>query len=268
LTPIADSREQEQKQNTSVASRVDRGLTLVAGGGNRAAETALLPGESRGSASSPRMLEAEAVQRAPAFAGEHTLSELFPANPRDAGWTGFVLAQLGPGRPLLWVQERMAIREGGRVHAAGLGPLGPHLIHVEACDARSALWAMEEGLRCPSLSGVVGEIWGDPQALDFTATRRLAVAAERTGVACWLVRPGGHASLSGARERWRLASAPSVPHPFDPKAPGTPRWAAELFRSRLRAPGQWLVGDEPADLLPVAAAAGDRTLGGPVRRTG
>jgi protein ImuA len=131
---------------------------------------------------------------------------------------------------------------------------------------------MEEGLRCSALSGVVGEIWGDPQALDFTATRRLAVAAERHGVACWLIRPGGQPHLSGARERWRLASAPSLAHPFDPKAPGQPRWQAELFRSRRRARGTWLVGaggfDEPASLLPVVPAPGDRALGEPVRRTG
>lgn len=161
----------------------------------------------------------------------------------------------------------MAILEGGRVHAAGLGALGHQLIHVEAKDARAALWAMEEGLRCSGLSAVVGEIWGDPQVLDFTATRRLAVAAERTGVACWLVRPGGSAGLSGARERWRLASAPSLDHPFDPKAPGSPRWTAELFRSRRRAPGTWVVGDE-APLLPVAPAPVDRALGDPLRRTG
>jgi protein ImuA len=197
-----------------------------------------------------------------------TLSELLPASPRDASWTGFVLAHLSPGRPLLWVQERMAILEGGRVHAAGLGALARQLIHVETKDARAALWAMEEGLRCESLSGVIGEIWGDPQALDFTATRRLAVAAERHGVACWLIRPGGQPNLSGARERWRLASAPSEAHPFDPKAPGEPRWQAELFRSRQRAPGTWVVGGEPAPLLPVAPPPGDRALGEPVRHAG
>ena len=48
---------------------------------------------------------------------------------------------------------------------------------------------------------MIGELWGDPASLDFTATRRLAVAAERTGVDCWLVRLGGTANLSGARMR-------------------------------------------------------------------
>ena len=47
---------------------------------------------------------------------------------------------------MLWVQERMAILEGGRIYPPGLRL--PDLIHVEARDARAALWAMEEGLRC------------------------------------------------------------------------------------------------------------------------
>jgi protein ImuA len=195
-----------------------------------------------------------------------TLSELFAAEPGDAGAVGFLLPQLRPG-PLLWVQERMAILEGGRVHPAGLGPLAEGLIHVEARDARAALWAMEEGLRCSGLSAVVGELWGDPAALDFTATRRLAVAAERHGVAAFLIRLGGHANLSGARFRWRVGSAPSAVHPLDGKAPGAPRWDAELFRARGRPPGRWLVGDDgQADLLPVAAEPGGGTLGEGDRR--
>ena len=164
-----------------------------------------------------------------------TLSELFAAHPRDGGWAGFLLAQLDTDKPLLWVQERMAILESGRVHPPGLP--SQDLIHVEARDARDALWAMEEGVRCSALSAVIGEIWGDPRALDFTATRRLAVASERSGTPCWLVRLGGTANLSGARMRWRIASAPSLINDLDPRAPGLPAWDAELFRARGHAAG-------------------------------
>jgi protein ImuA len=162
----------------------------------------------------------------------------------------------------------MAIHESGRIFPPGLGL--PDLLHVEARDARAALWAMEEGLRCPALSLVVGELWGDPAALDFTATRRLAVAAERSGVACWLVRLGGTANLSGARRRWRLASLPSLPHPLDSKAPGAPVWDADLFRARGTPPGRWRMTHEPgsADPLHLVAAAGNRALGEAHRRSG
>ena len=187
-----------------------------------------------------------------------TLSELFTVHPRDGGWAGFLLAQLDSSKPLLWVQDRMAILESGRVHPPGLP--SRNLIHVEARDAKDALWAMEEGLRCAALSAVIGEIWGDPRALDFTATRRLAVASERSGVAAFLIRLGGHANLSGARMRWRIGSAPSLINDLDPRAPGAPAWEAELFRARGAPPGRWTVGYE-SDRFHLVAGARDRTLG-------
>jgi protein ImuA len=119
---------------------------------------------------------------------------------------------------------------------------------------------MEEGLRCSGLSGVIGELWGDPAALDFTATRRLAVAAERSRVPCWLVRLAGTANLSGARMRWRIASMPSIANPFDPRAPGTSAWEAELFRARGHPPGRWSVAHE-AGAFHLASAPGRGAMG-------
>ena len=187
-----------------------------------------------------------------------TLSELFAAHPCDGGWAGFLLAQIDPARPVLWVQDRMAILQSGRVHPPGLP--SQNLIHVEARDAKDALWAMEEGVRCSGLSAVIGEIRGDPRALDFTATRRLAVASERSGTPCWLVRIGGTANLSGARMRWRIASAPSLANDLDPKASGTPAWDAELFRARGMPPGRWTIAHE-AGVLHLVAAPGGGALG-------
>ena len=220
-------------------------LSLVAGGGSRAAEIHQLPSG---------LGERWHVPAPPS----PTLSELFAASPRDAGWAGFLLAQADRTKPLLWVQDRMAIIESGRIYPPGLG--GGELIHVETRDAKLALWAMEEGLRCSGLSGVIGELWGDPSALDFTATRRLAVAAERSRVPCWLVRLAGTANLSGARMRWRVASMPSIANPFDPRASGSPAWEAELFRARGNPPGRWGVAHE-AGAFHLAAAPGRGTLG-------
>ena len=186
-----------------------------------------------------------------------TLAELFADSPRDGGWAGFLLGQVDRARPLLWVQDRMAILESGRAHPPGLD-LG-ELIHVEARDPKAALWAMEEGLRCAAIGAVIGEIWGDPAALDFTATRRLAVAAERHGVAAFLVRLGGTANLSGARLRWRVASAPSLSNRLNLRAPGTATWQAELFRARGSMPATWRLTDE-ANRLHLVAQPADRTL--------
>jgi protein ImuA len=231
-------------------SRVAGDLSLVAGGAVFARSG---PAERRSGSS---LGERWRLPRPASSA----LSEIFAAHPRDGGWAGFLLAQVDQGKPMLWVQDRMAILESGRIHPAGLAIRD--LIHVEARDAREALWAMEEGLRCPALSGIVGELWGDPRALDFTATRRLAVASERSGVPCWLVRLNGTANLSGARMRWRIASAPSLANELDPKAPGLPAWDAELFRARGMPPGRWSVAYErAAGRFHLAAASGGGALG-------
>jgi protein ImuA len=234
---------------------VARGLSLIAGGAvsarARPAEHDRLP---------PGLGE---CWRLPAPSSP-TLSELFAAHPRDGGWTGFLLAQIGRGKPLLWIQDRMAILESGRIHPPGLPT--QNLVHVEARDARDALWAMEEGIRCAGLSCVIGEIWGDPAALDFTATRRLAVASERSGVAAILIRLGGHANLSGARMRWRIGSAPSLAHTLDAKAPGAATWDAELFRARGFPPGRWTVAHEEG-VFHLVANHRDRALGEELRLT-
>jgi protein ImuA len=228
-------------------SRVARGLSLVAGG---AVSAQVRPAERRPDIS---LGEPWRLPQLPP-----TLSELFAVHPRDGGWAGFLLAQVDRAKPVLWIQERMAILEAGRVHPPGLPT--QDLIHVEARDARDALWAMEEGVRCSALSCVIGELWGDPRALDFTATRRLAVAAERSGTPCWLVRLGGTANLSGARMRWRIGSVPSLANPLDSRAPGVPVWNAELFRARGYPPRRWSLVHE-AGRFHLVAGAGDRTLG-------
>jgi len=233
---------------------VARGLSLVAGG---AVCTQVRPVSDR----LPSGLGERWHLPAPS---SPTLAELFAAHPRDGGWTGFLLAQLDPSKPLLWVQDRMAILESGRIHPPGLPT--QNLIHVEARDARDALWAMEEGVRCSALSAVIGELWGDPKALDFTATRRLAVASERSCTPCWLVRLGGTANLSGARMRWRIASAPSLVNALDGRAPGLPAWDADLFRAHGMPPGRWSLTHE-AGAFHLVAGAGDRALGEEQRLT-
>ncbi|MEO8142303.1 MAG: recA-like protein [Sphingomicrobium sp.] len=245
------------------------GLSLVPGGGiARGPEGVGDPDRAGGI--EPVAQAIDERLRLPGADSPPTLAELFASSPRDGGWAGFLLAQLDRDRPLLWVQERMAILEGGRVYPPGFA--FADLIHVEARDSRAALWAMEEGLRCGAIGAVIGELWGDPAALDFTATRRLAVAAERHGVAAWLVRLGGRANLSGARRRWRVGSGPSLPHPLNPRAPGTAVWDAELFRARGAAPGRWAVthepGEGPPNSLHLVAAPADRALGEDQRRAG
>jgi protein ImuA len=173
-----------------------------------------------------------------------TLCEVFAATATDGAATGFVLAQLASGRgPVLWVQDRVSRREGGRPFASGLASLTGRpveVLYLEVGRPIDVLWAMEEALGCATLSAVIGEVWGDPPALDFTATKRLALRAERGGVQAWLLRRAASADLSAARERWRVVSQPTLPCPDDLHAPGEPLWLADLFRSRQGRTGTWL----------------------------
>lgn len=179
--------------------------------------------------------------RAKTVAVEATLAEVFSDHTSDGASIAFAAAHLNAGgKPVLWVQDRLSRKETGRPYLAGL-PNAMQLIHVDVSNARDLLWAMEEGLRCPELGGVIGEVWGDPAMLDFTATKRLALRSEAHNVPAWLIRHAGHPNLSAARLRWRVGSLPAMNNPYDAHAPGQPLWRAELFRARWRTPGEWVV---------------------------
>ncbi|MFN4112452.1 MAG: hypothetical protein ACK4GD_00765 [Sphingomonadaceae bacterium] len=148
-------------------------------------------------------------------------------------------------RCVLWVQDRAAIRLGGRPYRPGLPRwLQARLIHVAADKPEDALFALEEGLRCRDLACVIGEIAGNPRALDFTASRRLTLTAEKHGVPLWLVRIDAAQDLSSARMRWEAHAAPSAPSPWDARAPGGAAWRAMLFRARNHPPGEWTLDDD------------------------
>lgn len=193
-----------------------------------------------------------------------TLAEITCASPLDGAGAGFLLAAL-PDGPVLWAQDRLTRREAGTPFVAGIRQA---LLRADLSRPADVLTAMEDALSSPAFAAVVGEIWGDPAALDFTATRRLAMRAEAAGRPCWLLRRAATARASAARMRWRVAACPSEPPSDDSAAPGDPCWRVELFRSRLSPPGEWLVRHEQgrdgaADCLHFSAIAADGTLAGP-----
>ena len=152
-------------------------------------------------------------------------------------------------RAVLWVQTREAARLSGRPYRAGLPQdIADRLIHVLADKPEDALFALEEGLRCRDLAFVIGEVSGNPRALDFTASRRLTLAAQKHGVPLFLVRLDAARDLSSARMRWEVTSAPSALHHWNAQAPGAPAWRAELFRARTHPPGEWLLREEERQL--------------------
>ena len=192
-----------------------------------------------------------------------TLSEVFPDTAQDAAAVGYMLSRLPKtDAPILWVQDRLSRRESGKPYLAGIGTQHP-IIMVDLSRATDVLWAMEDGLRCRALAAVIGEVWGDPPVLDFTATKRLTMRSEAASVPCWLSRRAAATNLSAARNRWRASSRPSAPNPHDAQAPGLPRWSLDLFRSRHLKPGSWVAEyDRASDRLYYDAAPQHGTLDG------
>ncbi|MFM5929449.1 MAG: hypothetical protein ACKOPQ_00905 [Novosphingobium sp.] len=171
---------------------------------------------------------------------------------------GDPVADVPDERAWLWVQDKAAMRLSGRPYRPGLpASLRHRLVHVSADKPEDALFAIEEGLRCRDLAFVIGEIAGNPRALDFTASRRLSLAVERHGVPLWLVRLDAARDLGSARMRWQACSSPSPwPH-RNPRAPGAATWQAELFRARNHPPGEWTLRDDGGTLHTDAPHHGD-----------
>jgi protein ImuA len=195
--------------------------------------------------------------------------ELFAAPPEATGDPlGFAaaLARL-LDRPVLWLREEAAERRMGRLYAAGLAEIGldpARLILGVMPDAAAVLRAAMDGMRCDALGGTVIELWGDQRQLNLTASRRLALSAEASGVTAILVRVGGTPGPSVAQTRWRVAAAPSIALPAN--APGRPAWEVELLRQRGRpAGGVWQVEwDRERTALRDRHAQGEAALPGAV----
>ncbi len=205
------------------------------------------------------------------------LHEVMAADCADAGsvagFTAMLALRAGEGRPLLWLRSEAADRRCGRLYATGLVELGLDagavLVGLVPDDA-ALLKAANDAARCAGLGALLVECWGDPRALDLTATRRLMLAAEASGVTVLLLRMAAAESPSVADTRWAVRAAPSVPlaDGTDHGAPGHPVFEIELLRRRAGPAGvtwrvEWnrdrRIFQQPADatvsgaVLPVAA---------------
>lgn len=143
-------------------------------------------------------------------------------------------------RPVLLVQQDLAVREAGDLYGPGLGFLGlpsQALVLVRLSRPQDVLFAMEEGLRCAALSAVLGE-FAAPFPDPLTATRRLALAARESGGLGFILVQGSAPTPSAAVTRWHLSPLPS-PAPDGFGGLGPPCIAARLVRNRTGRLGVW-----------------------------
>src|SRR5262249_46565551 len=93
-----------------------------------------------------------------------------------AAFAALILGRFEIGKGLvLWCLPRLDLYGPG-LAAHGLDPRRIVLVH--ALRDAEILWAMEEGLRSQGIVAVVGEVGSLPMA----ASRRLQLAAERSGI--------------------------------------------------------------------------------------
>lgn len=157
--------------------------------------------------------------------------------PAATGFTlGMVLraaAETDGTRPVLWVRQETVDAELGRLDGLGLATLGldpARLILVRAPDALDVLRAAGDAVNCPGLGALIIEPWGEPRALDLTATRRLSLRAAASGVTSFLLHATASQPPTAVATRWRVAPAPSAP--FETDAPGHPAFSVTLLRHR------------------------------------
>ena len=170
------------------------------------------------------------------------LHELYPAEADDAACAAGFAVMLalragGRGSPFVWISEDRLERRFGHLHAPGVAELGAdpaRWLFVDAPDEKALLRIAADVVRSPAAGIAVIAPAGPAPNFDLTATRRLTLFAERSGVTAILLRSCAPQAPSAAATRWRVAAAPSTP--LDADAPGHPALLVELERQRGGAP--------------------------------
>jgi protein ImuA len=204
-----------------------------------------------------------------------------------AGFALALAARLRAARmrtPIVWIGEDFAGLEQGALYGPGLAFHGIDpacLLLVHAANAKEALWAMEETLKCRVPAAVIGEIW-TVKAYDLAASRRLILAAQKSvtpGLLLLAGLAGADMLSSGADTRFevRARSSPrqaSAGHRLP--LPGDVAWSVRIVKARAGPAGFAIDRDKfhpvfwtkaclrDALSLPVAAISGD----GPDRPAG
>ncbi|MBI1649382.1 hypothetical protein C6Y62_05695 [Hyphomicrobium sulfonivorans] len=144
-----------------------------------------------------------------------------PGHPAAAVSFGLALAsqrlsQLSRPANFLWVREAAAAVETGEPCGSGLAGFAfapDSLIVARLRTHVDALRAALEGARCQALGAVVLETI---RPVDLTASRRLKLAAEKSGVLVVLIQLAGIPMANAAQLRWTTRTVTETgPHDAD-----------------------------------------------------
>lgn len=169
--------------------------------------------------------------------------EFYAAGPEDApamiGFAAGLALQKRVDGTILWLRSQRIVPQAGVFQANGWselgGGMGNTLIGVVS-DRLMLLRVAVDALRCRALEAVIVDSWGRMPELDLTASRRLSLAAEKSGVPLFLLRIDAAPVPSAAQTRWQVSAAPSQALPGN--APGRPTFDITLLRQRSGPSGQ------------------------------
>lgn len=163
------------------------------------------------------------------------------------GFIGGVLSSLmKEGAPCVWVSKSRKLFPLS-LSAFNVNP--DRIFFMDAKNEKDLLWIVEEALKCQGLAAVVADVVD----LDITASRRLQLASEQSGVTGFIIRKDGSKKASTiATARWLISPAPSYSGDELPGI-GFPRWNVELLKVRNGNLGKWTLewmADEFVEVIP------------------
>lgn len=211
---------------TDIISRLQQDILRMQGqrpiGGSLEGKVALGP-----------VLEAFPNKIFPAGAVHECISATFAATAATSGFIAGILGSLMKnGGSCVWITSERIVFPAG-LKSFGIEPDRVLFIHLK--KEKDICWAMEAALQVEGLAGVVSEL----PDLDFTISRRLQLAVEKSGVTGFVVRQQPRKlHPTACISRWQITSQASY-HPDEMPGVGFPCWNVELQKIRGGKPGSW-----------------------------
>jgi protein ImuA len=144
---------------------------------------------------------------------------------------GILSSRIYKGGTVVWISSSCKLFPPS-LKWFGLQPSQVLFLHVK--KEKDISWAINEALKCSSLSAVIGEM---PE-MSLTASRRFQLAIEDAGVGCFILRNNPKNLLTTAVSRWHIKPLHTKVEDGFPGL-GHPRWQVKLLKARNGIPGTW-----------------------------
>ncbi len=213
---------------SDIISSLKREILPLEGLGNKRSGTAIDLGFEF-------MKDAFAEGLFPLGAVHELISDGGEAASSTAGFTSGILARLMKNvGAAVWI-GKSPILFPPALKTFGIAP--DQVIFICLKKEKDILWAMEEALKCASLSAVIGEM----TELSFTHSRRFQLAVEQSKTTGFILRNNPRIlTPNSCIARWKIKPLPSISEDGLPGI-GYPVWEVDLQKIRNGRPQSWSV---------------------------